>query len=624
MLLQRLTAYADEHRGDIPPFHREREFRWKVDIPAAGGRITGPPVLEPVRDVDKPARGVVHTVPASTRTVAVAPQLAADDVQYVLGWGDDTTQSARVTQCHAAFVELTREWAATIPVAQDGVPHVLVELYRSGALAKIDRPQEIRAKDGVVLAVNGQFAYRSPSAAGFWKTQVGQRKGSGRSGRCLVCGTCGALANTIPGKVPAALVPGASNDAALVSVNERVFGYDLVAQLTHTPICLSCADDVMVGLTGVLSSKHRLTLEGQDTRLAWWVTDTDESDQMDLVMEPDPAQVDAFFAALPQARERTSRLKGRFCWLAVGGNVARIMVREWIDIALTSKNHNVVDHDSNIVAWFADHKNTPRRTTPVRLRDGRDLPAGQWLHSPVALAACLGRWDETTGRYRPFGARNTDRPEQALNQILRAAVLNEPVPAAMRAHLIHRVRNDGHIDDLRASLVRLALSRRPNKPKGTSVPMSLDETCTETAYLAGRLFAVMEHAQRDAHYKTRRTSQSDSAATESDSDAEQEQNQRREVNSSFGDKFRRRACETPRPILTQGWKDSAAWLTKIRRHQGEALARWHQNRLTDLYEKCDGIRGVPLRSSLTQQEHFILGYHHQLAYRTTKNTAAEA
>ncbi|WP_328399670.1 hypothetical protein [Nocardia sp. NBC_00403] len=35
--------------------------------------------------------------------------------------------------------------------------------------------------------------------------------------------------------------------------------------------------------------------------------------------------------------------------MTVGGYVARIMVREWVDIAFISKTHDVVDHDTNIL-----------------------------------------------------------------------------------------------------------------------------------------------------------------------------------------------------------------------------------------------------------------------------------
>lgn len=607
MLLERLASYAGEHRDGVPAFHRERSFRWKLDLKSDDGVVTQAR-LSRLKDETNPKRGVVHVVPVSTRTVGISPNLAADDAQYVLGWGDEDSKPSRVSECHEAFVGLIQDWAAAVPEETDPIPRVLAAAFRSRAWAELQRPEDLRAKDGVLIAVNGQYAYQSASAARYWQERVGEKKGSGRRGVCMVCQKFSALANTIPGKVSSTLVPGTSNDAALVSINERVFGYDLAAQLTHTPICLVCADDVMVGLTGVLSSQHALTYSGQDTRLAWWVADTDEPDHMDLILDPNPAEVDTLFQSIPQAKERRQRLEGRFCWLAIGGNVSRIMIREWNDIALASSEPDTVSHDTNVIAWFADHKNTPRRAQPVTLRDGNEIPPGRWVHSPQAMAASLGRWDPTGNRYRPFGAKNADRPDQALHQLLRVAVFNEPVPVSMRAHLMHRIRNDGHLDDIRAALVRLSLSRCPQRSKEVRIPMSLDETCTDPAYVAGRLFAVLEDTQRSAHRRLSRTRE----------DGGEEDTIGGEVNSTFGDRFFRRAVDTPKPVLVQGRQDAAAWLTKIRRRDNTALANWHKNRLDSLYALLDRAGGVPVRTNLRQKEQFILGYHHQHAHRPPK------
>ncbi|QLY33943.1 type I-C CRISPR-associated protein Cas8c/Csd1 [Nocardia huaxiensis] len=620
MLLERLVSYAREHRGTVPAFHRDREFRWKLDVSATARGIDSVPTLVPLKDPDKPRRGIVHTTPSSTRTVGVSPNLAADDAQYVFGWIDDNTDQARAQQCHEAFVQLIHEWAESVPTEIDPVPHTLSALFRSGLLASLEQPEELRAKDGVLITVNGVPAYRSVSAADYWRTHVGTKKGTGRTGACMICQQVRPLANTIPGKVPAPLVPGASNDAALVSINERVFGYDLEAQLTHTPICMGCADDLMVGLTTVLSSSSSLTLSGQDTRLAWWVSGSDESDWMDLLLEPDPDQVNQLFLDVHRGRERTSRLTGRFCWMAVGGNISRIMVRQWVDIALTCADDSAVSHDENVLAWFRDHKNTPRRTAPIRRSDGTEIPAGQWIHSPGRFAACLGRWDGATKQYRPFGAKNADRPEQALLQLLRVAVLNEPVPVAIQTHLIHRIRNDGRVDDCRASLIRLALTRSPARPKDTSIPMALDETCTDPAYLAGRLFAVLEQTQRAAHRAPRARS-ADSGSLNSGDDGQPENSNRSPVNSTYGDRYFRRAIETPQPVVLQGIKQSQAWLTKIRRRDGEARSQWYSNRIRAIVDPMTPSAWIPLRNNLWQQGQFVLGYNHQLAHRTMGENA---
>ncbi|MFC4375551.1 type I-C CRISPR-associated protein Cas8c/Csd1 [Nocardia halotolerans] len=607
-----MTDFAAAHRGGVPAFHRDRELRWTLDIATdIAGQIVSA-VLSPLRSVDKPKRGVVHTVPASTRTVGVSANLAIDDAQYVLGRGDEKSKPERVRQCHEAFVELVCLWADSVDPEVDPVPHVLRRFYRDGWLAKVAEVEELTAKDGVLVSVNGVPAHRSPSVAGFWAERVGASKGSGRRGLCMVCAQTGALANTIPGKVPAGLIPGASNDAALISINEPAFGYDLATQLTHTPICMRCADDITVGLTSLLSSaEHSLSYPGQDTRLAWWTTDTDEPDVMSMVVEPNSTDVREFLAAVNSGKGRFRPDGGRFCWLGVSGQVARILVREWVDMPFADADPAMVSHFGNVAAWFADHELVPRRSKPVTLPDGRSIPAGKPWQGLGRMAACLGRWDATQKRYLPFvpkGVRpNPDRPNHVVRHLLEAAALRRPLPVGMRAHLIHRICSDGRLDDTRMSLIRLGLTRSPHIRSATmTVPKTLDPLCTEPAYLAGRLFAVMENLQYRAHNPPRKnnTDAGDDQLSESGSD-------RSGVNATFGDRYLRSAVMSPKPALIQGFRLSTAWVAKIRRRDGDAHAIWWDRQLQEVYGQLQEAGGSPLRCNLVQQEWFAMGRYQQ-------------
>ncbi|MGC4989954.1 type I-C CRISPR-associated protein Cas8c/Csd1 [Nocardia salmonicida] len=613
MLLTRLTAFADAHRGTVPAFHRDREFRFNLNIDTdASGAIVKAAIL-PLHNPDKPKRGVVHTVPASTRTVGVSPNLASDDAQYVLGRGDEKSKLDRVRQCHEAFVGLVGAWADSVEPSFDPVPHILRRFYRGDWAARIGEVEGLVAKDGVLVSIDGVPAHRSPSAATFWEAQVAVTKGSGRTGLCMVCAEVGALANTIPGKVASNLVPGASNDAALISINEPTFGYDLATQLTHTPICMGCADNITVGLTALLSSAtHSISFPGQDTRLAWWTTDTADSDFLSILFDPDPGDVQKLLSSVYTGRSvaRPSDV-GRFCWLAVSGQVARIMVRDWVDMPLAAAGPDAVSHTGNIRAWFDDQEIVPRYPEPVTLADGRILPAGKKWQDVRRMAASLGRFDPTTNRYLPFVAKggrpNPNRPNDALRRLLDAAVLNRPLPPALRAHLMHRIGSDCRVDDVRTSLVRLGLTRSPEiRRNHVSVPKGLDPTCTEPAYLAGRLFAVLESIQYKAHNPPRKNNSDDATGT-----ADGVQPRRASVNSTFGDRYFRSAMMSPKPALLQGVRLSNAWVAKIRRRDGEQRANGCRSELSDLYAALQYPDGCPVRSNLYEQEWFVLGYFHQ-------------
>ena len=579
MLLQRLAEYAAAHPDGSPPYHREREFSWQLELTAHGELAS--PTLTPLvsQEAGRRPRGVRHITPSAVRTAGVAANLAADDAQYVLGWEDPDSKPDRIRQCHAAFVELTRRWADSDAGRADPIAQAVATFYRGDALTRVTRPEGVAAKQGVIIAVAGVPAYRAPSVAPFWITEVAARKGGTADGVCLVCGRRGPLLDSVPGKIPARLVPGASNDTALVSINERVFGYDLSMQLAHTPLCLTCGQGTTAGLTAVLASDHAMTYGEQDSRIAWWVTQPGEFDAMDMLNHPDPAQVTGWLTALRAGNAATAGRTdtGKFCSLTVGGNVARVMVRDWIEMPLGELNNN-------IAKWFADTEIANRWGGPRR------------HHGLFQLLSCTGRWrhtEPTQGGYMKIGAKGADRPVTAHRDLLRAAIRGTRIPPPLLTHVIRRVRADGRLDDPRAALIRLGLIRSPHLTEMTPMP-DLDPTNTDPAYVAGRAFAELEHIQDDATGAERR-------------------------NSTYGDRYFSGAVVNPRVALINGRRDATAWLKKLRRtHTGAAIR--HEQTLDELFGLISAEQGLPARTTLRQQGAFLLGYHHQRAYRYAGKT----
>jgi CRISPR-associated protein Csd1 len=573
MLLQRLVQYTDTHLGQARPFHREREFRWRLDLDLNGKPLSGE--LAPLVDERRGDRGLVLTVPAVVRTVGVSANLAADDAQYVLGWGDETTKPARVTQCHTAFVELIGEWAASDAGRDDEVAQAVAAFYRSGAAADLDRPEEVTAKHGVVIAVNGELACRSDSVVPFWTAEVTARKGGrtgSRHGLCLVCARYRELVDTVPGKVPGRLVPGASNDTALVSVNERVFGYGLTTGLEHTPICFGCGDAISTGLVAVLSSPHSIAPRGQNSRTSWWYVGDVDDDPILTLDQADPDEVTALLTTVHtgQPDENPPDVEV-FCSLTVAGNVARIMVRDWIEMPL-------IELKRNIAAWFDNHE-----IAPVR-------PTGRRHHPLWKLALATGRWQNDRNRYAEFGVPGEARPHNIHQHLLGAALRNTPIPPAVLAHLVGRVRADGHLDDLRAALLRLALVHGKTT-KETLMP-DLDPGTTDTAYHAGRAFALLEQIQRAAAGAGER------------------------VNTTYGDRFFAGAITNPRAALVTGSRNAKAWQKKIRRSK-PGLAHYFDRQMDEVFALIPESKGLPAAMNLHQQAQFLLGYHHQRGHRTT-------
>jgi CRISPR-associated protein Csd1 len=574
MLLQRLVEYA-EQRNEVAPFHRERLFSWQLNLDG-GGKLRSADLQELVTtDTKGRRRAVPHTTPSTVRTMGVAANLAADDVQYVLGWGDPDSKPSRVAQCHTAFVDLVQRWADSDEGKGDPVAQAVAAFYRSSVASELRRPESCTAKQGVVINVDGLPAYRASSIVPFWSAEVARRKGGGAEGLCLVCGRVRPLLDTVPGKLPARLVPGASNDAALVSINERVFGYGLGTQLGSTPLCVVCGEAMTAALIDVFSSHNAASYGGQDSRLVWWLTGGADTGDVDLLDEPDPERITALLQSVhrrhQQSRDQRTEM---FCALTVGGNVARVMVRDWVQMPLPQLK-------KNIAQWFTDHE------IATRWDDRR-------LHYSLGrFASVTGRWLRDRQRYADFDAKGADRPNSVHRDLVRAAIRGTPLPPSLLAHLVHRVCTDGHLDEPRAALIRLALIR---SPLIREAPMpALDPTNTDPGYVAGRLFAALEQLQYDASGG--------------------------KLNTTYGDRFFSGAVTNPRAAIVNGRRDANAWLRKLRRIKPGAVVR-HDKQLDELFGLVDAGAGLPGRTTLFQQSMFLLGYHHQRAHHFASRPVA--
>ncbi|MCX2949001.1 type I-C CRISPR-associated protein Cas8c/Csd1 [Lentzea sp. NEAU-D7] len=566
MLLHRLVKQAEQDPS-AKPFHRPLRFDWELRL-NPDGTLSGDRLESLVApDAAGKPRGAEHAVPAVTRTVGVAPNLAADDVQYVLGWDDADSKPARVAQCHAAFIELTQRWADSAEGQEDPVAQALARFYRSGEVARLLREPDATSKQRVLITVGATPAYRSSSVSAFWAAEVTRRKGGGKRGLCLVCGHVGPLLDTLPGKVPARLVPGATNDAALVSVNERVFGYDLTTQLTCSPICIPCGEGVSAGLVRVLDSDNTTSYEGQDSRLAWWVTEPVQRNPMKLILDADPKQIDALISSIHSGTAAVEVDTTKFCALTVGGNVARVMVRDWLEMPLSTV-------EENVVAWFDD-------------LDMVTLHPDELVRQPLQrLVRVTGRWKRTERRYAFLGVKGSAHPHEAQHDLLNAALRKTSLPPSLLTHLLNRVRTDGRLDTPRAALLRLMLLR---SHLTTEKPMpGLDESNTDPAYVAGRVFAALDALQYDAFDG--------------------------KLNTTYANRYLAGAITNPRAALLAGSKLADAWLRKFRGpRKGTGVN--HSRELTALFGLLDAANGIPYRTTPAQQAMFLLGYHHQRAHR---------
>lgn len=109
--------------------------------------------------------------------------------------------------------------------------------------------------------------------------------------------------------------------------------------------------------------------------------------------------------------------------------------------------------------------------------------------------------------------------------------------------------------------------------------MSLNESLTENAYLLGRLFSLLEKAQKDAIGK--------------------------EINSGISDKYFGTASSTPAVVFPI--------LLRLYRHHKSKLDKEGKGTYIDIkiQEVMNKLESFPAYLNLEHQGLFVLGYYHQ-------------
>ncbi len=593
MLLQRLVARVQDSEAGEPRFFRNRAVRWQLAL-TADGDLASTQLIDLADPSDKTRKnGTARSVPLTTRTSGVAPCPGADDIQYVLGWCDQKSRPDRVAQCHRAFIDMNSRWADADPA--ETAARAIARFYASGQAASVAEPERWASKELVLISVDGRPVTELPSLARFWAAEVERRKASGpggvgRQGLCLVCAGHGILLNTLPQRLPRSLVPMADGDQSLVSGNAPIHTYDFTVGLSNSPICVECGTRAVTSLQEVLSDPHT-HLSYEDSRLGWWMLGPVPFDLASILAVDDPESVGSLVERVRRSGtwfEGTARPSldvGRFCAVTVGGTKARLVVRDWIDMPLA-------DLEANIAAWFADH--AMDSSSPGR---GPYYPL--WR-----LVLSAGRWipnrDRPPGRYADLSAPNAARPTDTGRRLLHAALLRAPLPSSVLANLVARVRADRHVDDPRAAMLRLILTRTPNQH--VEVPMAgLNPDNHDPAYLAGRIFAVLEEIQRSSGADPSRKTEAGDPARGAN-----------QVNASFTDRYFGGAVANPRIALIQGQQLAQPWLKKLARSRPGTASALRQQ-LTDLFDCFEATAGLPGQADLARQATFILGYHQQRA-----------
>lgn len=377
------------------------------------------------------------------------------------------------------------------------------------------------------------------------------REGSEVIAPCLVSGRKSPIARLHPAIKG---IQGAqSTGASIVSFNLDAFLSYGKEQNYNAPISENVAFSYTTALNHLLRFESRQKVRIGDATTVFWTERASPIEGfMGVILDPrdDSSDLSTIRLFLEAARDGKPLpdLDGdpelRFFILGLSPNAARLSVRFW-------HVSTVADVKGRIGQHFRD-------ITLVRSDRDPEFP-GMWqLLKETALQG-----------------KTENIPPLLAGAVLRSILTGTAYPQSLLSGLIGRIRADQTINYLRIAMVKACLNRKRRIHHLEEVTMSLDKESTQIAYRLGRLFAVLEKAQKDAIPG---------------------------ANTTIKDRFYGSASAMPSVVFPQ--------LLRLAQHH---LQKAEYGARTDkmIEEIMCGIEKFPAHLSLDDQGMFAIGYYHQ-------------
>jgi len=403
-------------------------------------------------------------------------------------------------------------------------------------------------------------------------------------GLCLVSGEVRPIARLHPAikGVWGAQTSGAS----IVSFNLDAFDSYGKERGANAPVSVHAAFAYTTALNHLLlrDPHHRQCVQIGDASVVFWAEaknqEAQEAAENAFLSALEPPSTDATAAAdLKHALDAASEGRAqhnlnasldpdaRIFVLGLSPNASRLSVRYWFTERLDEFTKRLAQHydDLNI-------EPAPWKTPPAAWR----------------LLASIAAQDKTE-----------NVPPQLAGSLMRAILSGGRYPRTLLSAAITRIRADGQVTGLRAALCRAVLTRNLRldiKNNQQEVPVSLDTSNTETGYLLGRLFSVLENIQRVALGN---------------------------VNASITDRYYASASAVPQQVFFLLLKGAKNHISRARKTSDKNLIYSLESKMGDIIGALDG--NFPRTLSTEEQSWFAIGYYHQrYAHHSPKTSKDEA
>ncbi|AWI51009.1 type I-C CRISPR-associated protein Cas8c/Csd1 [Actinobacillus porcitonsillarum] len=483
---RRLATQNDDFGNPkVPPYgFSEEKIGWILVLDKEGRLQDAVPNLT----ADKKPQPKLMSVPRpEKRTSGVKPNFLWDKTAYALGVEANKDKAQAKTEpvvpSEKTFEAFRQYHLDLLQHEQDEGLQALYRFLQHWQPAQFaDYPCLSETPDANVV-----FALDKPSAL-IHKREAAQTLWAGRlksdeaeQGLCLVSGEEAPIARLHP--AIKGVFGGQSSGGSIISFNKESFASFGKEQGANAPVSEVSAFAYTTALNYLLRRENGHCLTIGDASTVFWAEAADsetaaaaEDFFADIMTPPDDEQQSQkVFDILEQIakgrplQEIAPDLSPdtRFYILGLAPNAARISIRFWLDTTFGQLAANLAQH-------WQDLSLEPR----------------PWKTAPSVWRLLL--------QTAVLGKSENISPVLA-GEMMRAVIGGTLYPMSLLAQLIARIRADGDANGLRVAMIKAVLQRRFRKGLiHEEVSMSLNTESRNTAYLLGRLFAVLERIQYQA------------------------------------------------------------------------------------------------------------------------------
>jgi len=479
-----------------------------------------------------------NKVNVRARNAAKIPNFMVDKADYIFGLSGSSEK--KIHQEH--FEKLVQE--VCTDSSDEGVVAVknFLQKWNSRDAAALEAWKEICGNNGkwVAFRLQGEtgFIHERPAIKKLWSEYIAKKIYP--VGFCFVDGQTHAL------QLQYSQFKFGSG-ASLVSFNERAYESYAKTRGENAPISVEAEFKSSSALKHLLRSNTQRLRIGDTTTVFWTERESVVETFMGQVLNPSSDSADAIpvqkFLEAIRAGKIPAEIEHegdvRFYILGLSLNKARLALRFW--------------HVCSVGEMMSRLQ-----------RHFRDLEMERNPDRDIEFPGIWHLLKET--------ARETKNISPLLGgAITRSILTGANYPQNLYQGVLGRLRASQNVNYLKAAILKAVLQRNHKK----EVPMSLDPDRKDVAYLLGRLFAVLEKAQRDALGK---------------------------INATIKDRFYSSASATPATVFPR--------LLRLAQHH---IAKSEYGHVSDrrIAEIMEHVGSFPKHIGLEDQGLFAIAYYQQ-------------